>query len=65
MRAVLDGYGAVAQSRWAAWRTKQKLEDEAPQRIEDLVDSLVEFADPILDGTAATLTWDPAARAWR
>jgi hypothetical protein len=65
LRAVLDGYGAIAQPRWAAWRTKQKLEDEAPERIDDLVDSLVEFADPILDGTAETRTWDPSAAAWR
>lgn len=65
MRAVLDGYGAVAQPRWAAWRTKQKLEDEAPERIDDLVDSLVEFADPILDGTAEPRIWDPSTSAWR
>lgn len=65
LRSVLDGYGAIAQPRWAAWRTKQKLEDEAPERIDDLVDSLVEFADPILDGTAETRMWDPSASAWR
>ena len=65
LRAVLDGYGVVAQPRWAAWRTKQKLEEEAPERIDDLVDSLVEFADPILDGTAETLTWEPIARTWQ
>lgn len=65
LRAVLDGFGAVAQPRWAAWRTKQKLEDEAPERIDDLVDFLVAFADPILDGTAETRIWDPSASAWR
>ncbi|MCC6227410.1 MAG: nucleotidyl transferase AbiEii/AbiGii toxin family protein [Microthrixaceae bacterium] len=62
---VLDGYGEVAQARWAAWRTKQKLEDEAPERIDDLIASLVEFAEPILDGTAASLTWDPTSRTWQ
>jgi len=62
---VLDGYGVVARPRWAAWRTKQKREDEAPERIDDLVDTLFEFADPILDGTAETRTWDPSAGAWR
>ena len=44
---------------------KQKLEDEAPERIDDLVDFLVAFADPILDGTAETRMWDPSASAWR
>ncbi len=65
LRAVLDGYGAVAQPRWAAWRTKQKLEDEAPERIDEIVDSLAEFADRILDGTAERLIWDPSESAWR
>lgn len=65
LRAVLDGYGAVAQPRRAAWRTKQKLEDEAPERIDEIVDSLIEFADPILDGTAERLMWDPSASAWQ
>ena len=65
LRDVLDGYGSVAQPRWAAWRTKQKLDDEAPEHIDEIVDSLVEFADPVLDGTAESLTWDPTSRAWR
>jgi len=65
LRTVLDGYGAVAQVRWAAWRTKQKLEDEAPERIDDLIASLADFADPILDGTAEPLIWDPTSRSWQ
>ena len=65
LRTVLDGYGAVAQVRWAAWRTKQKLEDEAPERIDDLIASLADFADPILDGTAEPLIWDPTFRSWQ
>lgn len=62
---VLNGYGEVAQVRWAAWCSKQKLQDRVPERIVDLVASLVPFADPILDGAAEPFAWDPMACAWR
>lgn len=65
LSTVLNGYGDVAQGRWAAWRTKQKLQEEAPERIDDLIDALVEFADPVLDGTAESLTWEPTERRWQ
>lgn len=61
---VLDGFGEVAQPRWAAWRTRQKLQNEAPERIDDLIESLVEFADPILTGEVADDVWDPGSRRW-
>lgn len=62
---MLNGFGAVAQPRWSAWRAKQKLEREAPEDIDDLVASLVEFTDPILDGSAAALVWNASASAWQ
>ena len=41
------------------------LKDEAPERIDDLIASLADFADPILDGTAEPLIWDPTSRSWQ
>lgn len=50
-RPTPDGVtSSTCTGSWAAWRTKQMLQDEAPELIDDLIDSLVEFADPILDG---------------
>lgn len=60
---MLDGYGEIAQSRWAAWRGKQQLEDRTPESFGDLLDGFIAFADPILDRTAAG-TWNTGARTW-
>lgn len=49
---VLDGFAEVAQPRWAAWRTRQQL-DNAPVEFADLLDAVVAFADPVLNGLAA------------
>jgi predicted nucleotidyltransferase component of viral defense system len=49
LSAVLAGYGQLAQSRWAAWRRKQGLVDSTPERFGELLDVVVEFADPLLD----------------
>ena len=50
---VLAGYPVIAQQRWAAWRRKQGLAAMTPARFEDLVDTVITFADPLL-GRAAT-----------
>lgn len=61
---ALTDFAEIAQTRWSPWRRKQRLEAQGPDRIADLIAGLVVFADPILDGTAAQLSWDPARREW-
>jgi hypothetical protein len=61
---ALEGMGALAQSRWAAWRRKQRLEDSTPGQFQELIDQCSVFADPVLAGDAAGLAWSPAERAW-
>lgn len=61
---ALDGFPLVAQQKWSAWRTKQKLQAETPEQISDLVADLEAFADPVLDGDAVHGTWDPSTRGW-
>ena len=53
---MLDGYPAIAQPRWAPWRNKQHLQAETPESFCELLAGLGEFADPVLDGSAALLT---------
>jgi hypothetical protein len=64
LRELLQGYPEMAQSKWAAWRRKQKL-DHLPQEFSDLLEDLFTFADPAIAGETTDLTWNPTDRAWR
>lgn len=61
---VLNGFGDIAQARWSAWRTKQRLHLHTPEQIDDIIIALITFTGPIFDGTASTLTWEPTVGAW-
>ena len=61
---VLDGYPALAQQRWSAWRRKHRLDDRLPDRLADVLDAVITFADPAIDGTAADRLWNANERAW-
>lgn len=63
LRDVLDGYPAVAQTKWALWRRKQKL-DQLPDRFADLLEDVYAFADPAIAGEVTDMTWVPSTRAW-
>lgn len=43
----LAGYGAVAQSKWAAWRRKEHLEPVCEERLDDQVALVVSYLDPV------------------
>ena len=53
-----------AQARWAAWRRKQRLTSTTPEAFQDLLDQVIAFADPVLDGSANGYAWQPLSRAW-
>jgi Nucleotidyl transferase AbiEii toxin, Type IV TA system len=61
---VLDGHGDIGQQRWAAWRRKQRLDDRLPESFDEVVRAVIAFADPAIDGRAATRSWNPAHGAW-
>ena len=43
----LRGFADLAQSRWAAWRRKQRL-NNTPESFADLLDDVIAFSDPHL-----------------
>jgi hypothetical protein len=61
---VLDGYAEIGQERWAAWRRKQKLDDRLPERFGDVISTVINFADPVIDGRAGGQAWDPESGMW-
>lgn len=61
---ALTGFGSHGQARWAAWRTRQRLE-ALPPNFSTVVGALIDFADPVLAGQAANSDWDPQATTWR
>jgi hypothetical protein len=61
----LDGYAAIGQPGWAAWRTRLQLADLLPGSFSEVLTAAITFADPILVGTIAdTATWSPIDRSW-
>lgn len=45
LEEVLDGYPALAQGKWAAWRRKQQML-QLPEEFNDLLQAVIAFADP-------------------
>jgi len=66
LASVLAGYPEIAQTRWAAWLKKQRLEATIPTEFSVVLDNVISFADPIISGQARALgSWDPVQRRWR
>ncbi|MGC4805734.1 nucleotidyl transferase AbiEii/AbiGii toxin family protein [Micromonospora sp. DT233] len=61
---ALDGYAALAQRRWAAWRRKHHLDDRLPQSFDELLQRVFALADPALTGLSAGRTWITQASGW-
>lgn len=61
---VLDGYADLAQPKWEAWR-RRHARDDLPTQFHGVVESVIDFADPVLTGDAAERVWDPDRTAWQ
>lgn len=64
LAATLDGYAALAQSRWAAWCRKQQLDNRLPESFGKVLDAVISFGDPVLVADARIQRWDPQTRRW-
>lgn len=64
LRDVLDGYADLAQGRWAAWRRRNAL-DGLPEQLDDVLEAVIAFADPVLSGAIDGRSWAPEGREWQ
>jgi hypothetical protein len=61
---VLDGYAELAQTRWAAWQRRGRI-DHLPERFIEVLDGVLRFAEPPILGQVSNLTWAPDNGIWQ
>lgn len=62
---LLDGYGALSQTKWAAWRRAQELEDACLEQLDEQMSAVAAFIDPVLTGQLPPkATWNPTRYLW-
>jgi hypothetical protein len=60
---VLDGYAEIGRARWVQWRRRSN-SDHLPEQFAPVLDTVIDFADPVLTGGTDRRVWDPAVGAW-
>ncbi|MEV8377251.1 nucleotidyl transferase AbiEii/AbiGii toxin family protein [Kribbella sp. NPDC056861] len=60
---ILDGYAAIAQTRWAAWR-RRNTSHHLPEQFGDVLDDVLRFAEEPLRADVAGREWDPRLAVW-
>jgi hypothetical protein len=61
---LLDGYAAIAQSRWTAWLRKQHLTEAVPTEFQIVLDYITKFAEPMVTGRLTEKRWDSTIARW-
>ena len=65
LRSVTGGYAQIAQTKWRAWRSKQKVENLCHEQFSGQLDEVIEFLDPVFIGAVdEDTTWAPTTRQW-
>lgn len=52
---LLEGYGAVGQSKWAAWRRKEKLESVCEENLDEQIIRVAAILDPVFSQGAGNV----------
>lgn len=60
---VLDGFVDIGQARWVQWRRRSN-SDHLPERLETVLEVVIDFADSVLTGDVTGLAWNPDTGAW-
>ena len=57
---VVDGYGAIGQAKWAAWRRKEGVESISEADLDEQMAHVASALDPIFDKDPTSGSQDPA-----
>jgi hypothetical protein len=63
LAGVLGAWVGQPRPGWMIWRRKQWL-DGVPLQFPEVLDGVIAFADPVLDGRATGAAWRPGRRLW-
>jgi hypothetical protein len=55
---------ASRQAEWERFVNRSGLGDDVPSDYAETIETVADFADPIINGEVTSGEWDPAARAW-
>jgi predicted nucleotidyltransferase component of viral defense system len=64
LRTALNGYAAIAQTRWRPWLRKQHLDNSIPTDFSIVLERVVSFADPLIVQGGAQGDWHPIQGKW-
>ncbi|MFK4155607.1 hypothetical protein ACI2LV_26970 [Streptomyces fungicidicus] len=65
LSTTITDLGERRQTSYTAWRRRQgPAATSYPERFTDVVRQVTVFADPVLNGDAATRTWNAATLTW-
>ena len=64
LRTVLNGYSAIAQTRWRAWLRKQRLDNTIPTDFSIVLEHVISFTDVLIAGGIGQGNWDPVQGRW-
>jgi len=67
LRETLAGYATTAQPRWSTWRARQNLEDRLPADFNEVLESIHNYVDGLLDTVQVSQSsqWAPTIRRWQ
>ncbi|WP_051426231.1 nucleotidyl transferase AbiEii/AbiGii toxin family protein [Jiangella gansuensis] len=60
----LDGFAALAQPKWRAWRSRLGLDDRLPDDFADVLGDVNRFAAGAFDGSVRGHRWSGVERRW-
>lgn len=64
LETTLAGYAELAQARWLAWASRQRLDVAVPREFSAILERVYSFADPVLTGSVAEGRWNPVSQRW-